>query len=635
MQSGTYWPPPTRNQQMPPQMSQQPPHHPSVPSHQQQPVGLQNMVRARPQMGPQPVPMQSSQPAQGQKSQRSLKPLPTQPPPKPPRNEDQGSAAQPKPETKQPWAAHGPATLQQAVVESIRNMECSLTLADIAVPDQPLIGCSDGFEKLTGYTRSEVIGRNCRFLHKGMSFNASLRKRLREAVHTGTEFLGVLPNLRKNGERFQNLFHLAALKLRNRTYLLGIQADASHIAVDPRNAGHREAFKEAARRITAGHLESWMLMQAREFSVRLQPSGAELHQLAARKASKGSSSTDEEGAILCLGPSPEDEIHIKGNDRKLQRMISDTGSTDVGKESTDKSDGLEEKPTSAVLLRSVSTDEAMPGAEQNGAEGELKSMGSVGHAEGTCTECCFHFFGPSGCRAAENCDYCHEFHPRKNKKKNRRLIRRLANPAGDGGEDTPEDGGSNPDSKRGGPELLAPSPAPPGPVPSSLVSSHSPPVLPVSKGGAVDDASPRCNSKTSMESKLESVHVALSYCPPAVSAIRLPLGVNAQLVPQVSCSPEQGMVASSRTFSVEPPLPRGLTLDASTGSISGSPSEAKELASYTVSVQLDGDGSLAVPPAARCTFELAVLSLSSFSLHLSPSSGAGESGAPLFLSLDA
>ena len=30
--------------------------------------------------------------------------------------------------------------------------------------DNPIVYCSEGFCKLTGYKRSEVLGRNCRFL---------------------------------------------------------------------------------------------------------------------------------------------------------------------------------------------------------------------------------------------------------------------------------------------------------------------------------------------------------------------------------------------------------------------------------------------------------------------------------------
>lgn len=44
------------------------------------------------------------------------------------------------------------------------DLSCSFTVSDARHPDQPIVHCSDTFCNLTGYSRSEVIGRNCRFL---------------------------------------------------------------------------------------------------------------------------------------------------------------------------------------------------------------------------------------------------------------------------------------------------------------------------------------------------------------------------------------------------------------------------------------------------------------------------------------
>ena len=40
----------------------------------------------------------------------------------------------------------------------------SILIADASRPDIPIIYCNPAFEKLTGYSGEEVIGRNCRFL---------------------------------------------------------------------------------------------------------------------------------------------------------------------------------------------------------------------------------------------------------------------------------------------------------------------------------------------------------------------------------------------------------------------------------------------------------------------------------------
>ncbi|CAK8986895.1 unnamed protein product, partial [Durusdinium trenchii] len=54
----------------------------------------------------------------------------------------------------------------------------------------------------------------------------------------------------------------------------------------------------------------------------------------------------------------------------------------------------------------------------------MKSKGSTGHPE-NCKECTFYFFSAAGCRNGADCCFCHEFHPRKNSKKNRRIMRTL------------------------------------------------------------------------------------------------------------------------------------------------------------------------------------------------------------------
>ena len=40
----------------------------------------------------------------------------------------------------------------------------ALTLSDVRTPGAPLVYVNKGFEKMTGYERKDVIGRNCRFL---------------------------------------------------------------------------------------------------------------------------------------------------------------------------------------------------------------------------------------------------------------------------------------------------------------------------------------------------------------------------------------------------------------------------------------------------------------------------------------
>ena len=44
------------------------------------------------------------------------------------------------------------------------DASCPIVLCDLFLPDAPIVYASDAFLAVTGYSRDEVLGRNCRFL---------------------------------------------------------------------------------------------------------------------------------------------------------------------------------------------------------------------------------------------------------------------------------------------------------------------------------------------------------------------------------------------------------------------------------------------------------------------------------------
>ncbi|KAF3760387.1 hypothetical protein M406DRAFT_269000 [Cryphonectria parasitica EP155] len=94
--------------------------------------------------------------------------------------------------------------------------------------DNPIVFASDGFIKVTGYTRPEIIPRNCRFL-QGAQTDRRPVQLLKKAIQERKESVELLLNYKKNGGPFWNLLYVAPLfNARGETeFFLGGQVNCS------------------------------------------------------------------------------------------------------------------------------------------------------------------------------------------------------------------------------------------------------------------------------------------------------------------------------------------------------------------------------------------------------------------------
>jgi PAS domain S-box-containing protein len=86
----------------------------------------------------------------------------------------------------------------------------SITISDPDREDNPLIYVNDAFERLTGYTREAVLGRNCRFLQGENSDPAAVAE-LRAGIEAARPVTVELVNYRRDGEPFWNEVTVAPL----------------------------------------------------------------------------------------------------------------------------------------------------------------------------------------------------------------------------------------------------------------------------------------------------------------------------------------------------------------------------------------------------------------------------------------
>ena len=105
--------------------------------------------------------------------------------------------------------------------------EC-IVVCDVREPDSPIVYVNDAFEKLTGYTEEECIGRNCRFL-QGERTSQGPVDRIRRIIENREKATVVLLNQRADGSWFWNELSLSPVhdSTGTVTHYVAIQRDVS------------------------------------------------------------------------------------------------------------------------------------------------------------------------------------------------------------------------------------------------------------------------------------------------------------------------------------------------------------------------------------------------------------------------
>ena len=97
------------------------------------------------------------------------------------------------------------------LIASLITSQQNFVLSDPSLPDNPIVYASDGFCRLTGYRRSDVLGRNCRFLQGPGTDQAAINV-IRQGLADCRDISVCLLNYRADGSTFWNQFFLGALK---------------------------------------------------------------------------------------------------------------------------------------------------------------------------------------------------------------------------------------------------------------------------------------------------------------------------------------------------------------------------------------------------------------------------------------
>lgn len=118
--------------------------------------------------------------------------------------------------------------IPQILTQILDGSVNGITLSDPDQEDNPIVYANKAFEKITGYSIEETIGRNCRFLHEQDKNQDDLQK-IRDAIKNQESVEVTLKNFRKNGELFYNRLSITPLfdNEGHLIYFMGVQYDVT------------------------------------------------------------------------------------------------------------------------------------------------------------------------------------------------------------------------------------------------------------------------------------------------------------------------------------------------------------------------------------------------------------------------
>lgn len=91
---------------------------------------------------------------------------------------------------------------------AVRATRMAMIITDPRRDDNPIVFVNDAFLTMTGYSRAEIMGRNCRFL-QGRDTDASAVRQIRAAIDAKRDIAIDVLNYRKDGTTFWNALYVS------------------------------------------------------------------------------------------------------------------------------------------------------------------------------------------------------------------------------------------------------------------------------------------------------------------------------------------------------------------------------------------------------------------------------------------
>jgi PAS domain S-box-containing protein len=162
------------------------------------------------------------------------------------------------------------AAVIEAVAESIL-----ITTTDLDAPGPAIVYVNPAFERMTGWSRAEVLGKSPRIL-QGPNTNLRIFSDLREKLHSSKIWEGRTPNYRKDGSEFWMEWSIVPLKNeRGKVYqYVAIQRDVSARVEAERRLQEAQAAEAVAERARANLARYFSPKLVEMLAAKDQPLGA-------------------------------------------------------------------------------------------------------------------------------------------------------------------------------------------------------------------------------------------------------------------------------------------------------------------------------------------------------------------------
>jgi len=124
-----------------------------------------------------------------------------------------------------------------------------ILITDARSPHQPIIYVNPAFERLTGYSAEEVIGKNCSFL-QGPGTSQTTRLRLREAIQLRQKCEVTILNYRRDGTPFWNSLQISPVENDEGmvVHYVGVQSDVTQSVENEQRLREAQQVAETANR---------------------------------------------------------------------------------------------------------------------------------------------------------------------------------------------------------------------------------------------------------------------------------------------------------------------------------------------------------------------------------------------------